>query len=31
MVVEDGRVTHVAVEQAGGFDVSRAEAILELV
>jgi peroxiredoxin (alkyl hydroperoxide reductase subunit C) len=31
MVVEDGKVTHVAVEQAGGFDVSRAEAILEIV
>jgi peroxiredoxin (alkyl hydroperoxide reductase subunit C) len=31
MVVEDGKVTHVAVEQAGGFDVSRAEAILEVV
>jgi peroxiredoxin len=29
MIVQDGRVEHVAVEQAGGFDVSRAEAILE--
>jgi glutaredoxin/glutathione-dependent peroxiredoxin len=28
MVVEDGKVTHVAVEQPGGFDVSRAEAVL---
>ena len=31
MVVEDGKVRHLAVEQAGGFDVSRAEAILELI
>jgi peroxiredoxin (alkyl hydroperoxide reductase subunit C) len=28
MVVDDGTVTHLAVEQPGGFDVSRAEAIL---
>ncbi len=28
MVVEDGRVTHLGVEQPGGFDVSRAEAVL---
>jgi peroxiredoxin len=28
MVVEDGQVTHLAVEQPGGFDVSRAEAVL---
>ena len=27
----DGKVTHVAVEAPGGFDVSRAEAVLELV
>jgi peroxiredoxin (alkyl hydroperoxide reductase subunit C) len=31
MIVDDGRVAHVAVEQAGGFDVSRAEAILEVL
>ena len=29
LVAKDGVVTHLAVEQAGGFDVSRAEAILE--
>jgi peroxiredoxin (alkyl hydroperoxide reductase subunit C) len=28
MVVEDGKVTHLGVEQPGGFDVSRAEAVL---
>jgi len=28
MVAQDGKVTHLAVEAAGGFDVSRAEAIL---
>ncbi len=28
LVAEDGRVTHLAVEAPGGFDVSRAEAIL---
>ncbi len=28
LVAEDGRVTHLAVEQPGGFDVSRAEAVL---
>jgi peroxiredoxin (alkyl hydroperoxide reductase subunit C) len=28
MVVQDGKVTHLAVEAAGGFDVSRAEAVL---
>jgi glutaredoxin/glutathione-dependent peroxiredoxin len=28
MVVEDGTVTHLGVEQPGGFDVSRAEAVL---
>ena len=29
MVVEDGRVAKLAVEAAGGFEVSKAEAILE--
>lgn len=29
MIVEDGQVIHLAVEPPGGFDVSRAEAILE--
>ena len=28
LVAEDGKVTHLAVESAGGFDVSRAEAVL---
>ena len=28
LVVQDGKVTHLAVEQPGGFDVSRAEAVL---
>ena len=28
MVAQDGKVTHLAVESAGGFDVSRAEAVL---
>jgi len=28
LIAEDGKVTHLAVEAAGGFDVSRAEAIL---
>ena len=28
MVVEDGRVTHLAVEPPGGFDVSKAESVL---
>ena len=28
MVVKDGKVSHLAVEAAGGFDVSRAEAVL---
>ncbi len=28
LVVEDGKVTHVAIEAPGGFDVSRAEAVL---
>jgi len=29
MVVDDGKVTHLAVEEPGAFDVSSAEAILE--
>lgn len=29
LVTENGIVTHLAVEDAGGFDVSRAEAVLE--
>ncbi len=29
LIAEDGIVTHLAVEEAGGFDVSRAEAVLE--
>ena len=29
LVAEDGKVTHLAVEAAGGFDVSRAEAVME--
>ena len=29
LVAEDGKVTHLAIEQPGGFDVSRAEAVLE--
>ena len=29
LIAEDGVVTHLAVEEAGGFDVSRAEAVLE--
>jgi peroxiredoxin len=28
LIAEDGRVTHLAIEAPGGFDVSRAEAIL---
>jgi peroxiredoxin (alkyl hydroperoxide reductase subunit C) len=28
LVAQDGKVTHVAVEPPGGFDVSRAEAVL---
>jgi len=31
LVAEDGKVTHLAVEQPGGFDVSRAEAVLGLL
>jgi len=29
LIAVDGTVTHLAVEDAGGFDVSRAEAVLE--
>ena len=29
LVAEDGVVTHLAIEEPGGFDVSRAEAVLE--
>lgn len=29
LVIEEGVVTHVAVEEPGGFEVSRAEAVLE--
>lgn len=29
LIAQDGVVTHLAVEDAGGFDVSRAEAVLE--
>jgi len=29
LVAEDGKVTHLAVEPPGGFDVSKAESILE--
>lgn len=31
MVVEDGRVTHLAVEPPGGFEVSRAENVLAVL
>jgi peroxiredoxin (alkyl hydroperoxide reductase subunit C) len=31
LVAQDGRVTHLAVEAPGGFDVSRAEAVLAAV
>ena len=31
LVAENGKVTHLAVEAAGGFDVSRAEAVLALL
>ncbi len=31
LIADDGRVTHLAVEQPGDFDVSRAEAILALL
>jgi peroxiredoxin len=29
LITQDGVVTHLAVEEAGGFEVSRAEAVLE--
>ena len=31
LVARDGKVTHIAVEQPGGFDVSRAEAVLAVL
>jgi peroxiredoxin (alkyl hydroperoxide reductase subunit C) len=31
LVAQDGRVTHVAIEPPGGFDVSKAETVLEQV
>jgi peroxiredoxin (alkyl hydroperoxide reductase subunit C) len=31
LTAEDGKVTHLAVEAPGGFDVSRAEAVLEVL
>jgi peroxiredoxin (alkyl hydroperoxide reductase subunit C) len=31
LIAVDGVVTHLAVEEAGGFDVSRAEAVLEVL
>ena len=31
LVAEDGRVTHLAVEQPGGFEVSRAESVLAVL
>jgi peroxiredoxin (alkyl hydroperoxide reductase subunit C) len=31
LVTQDGIVTHLAVEEPGGFDVSRAEAVLEAI
>jgi glutaredoxin/glutathione-dependent peroxiredoxin len=31
LVAQDGKVTHLGVEQPGGFEVSKAEAILEAV
>ena len=29
LIAQDGVVTHLAIEEPGGFDVSRAEAVLE--
>jgi peroxiredoxin (alkyl hydroperoxide reductase subunit C) len=29
LITQDGTVTHLAIEEPGGFDVSRAEAVLE--
>lgn len=31
LIAEDGKVTHLAIEQPGGFDVSRAEAVLAML
>jgi peroxiredoxin len=31
LVAEDGKVTHLAVEPPGGFDVSKAEAVLDVL
>jgi peroxiredoxin (alkyl hydroperoxide reductase subunit C) len=31
LVAEDGRVTHLAIEPPGGFDASRAEAVLQVL
>lgn len=31
LIAQDGVVTHLAVEDAGGFDVSRAEAVLQVL
>ena len=31
LVAEDGKVTYLAIEQPGGFDVSRAEAVLAVL
>jgi len=31
MVAENGRVTHLAIEPPGGFEVSKAESVLELL
>jgi glutaredoxin/glutathione-dependent peroxiredoxin len=31
LIAEDGKVTHLAIEQPGGFDVSRAEAVLAVL
>jgi peroxiredoxin (alkyl hydroperoxide reductase subunit C) len=31
LIAEDGKVTHLGVEAPGGFEVSRAEAILEVL
>lgn len=31
MVVDDGRVSHLMIEEPGGFDVSRAEAVLAVL
>ncbi len=31
LVAEDGKVTHLGVEQPGGFELSKAEAILEAI